>query len=64
MSKKGSAKKKNGWIGKACVGVIGVALVAWLGYSAVVTYNDNVVNGPVVADITAVDEFVTELNAE
>ena len=64
MSKSESAKKKSSWIGKVCAGVIGLALVAWIGYSAVVTYNDRVVNGPITADVTAIDEFVTELNAE
>jgi hypothetical protein len=64
MSKNGTAKKKNRWIGKVCVSVIGLGLVGWLSYSAIFTYNDRVVNGPVVADITAVDEYVTELNAE
>ena len=47
-------------ITKICVGVVGAVLVAWLGYSAVVTIQN--AEGPAVTvDTTAVTEYVNGL---
>lgn len=57
-------KKRKAMIGKICGGVVVVALVAWLGYSAVDTYQTKQNSGTVTADITALDEYMTSLTAE
>ena len=52
--------KQKSMITKICVGVVGAVLVAWLGYSAVVTIQN--AEGPAVSvDTTAVSEYVNEL---
>ena len=57
-------KKRKALIGKICAGVIALALVCWIGYSAWDSYWDGVNNRPVTADITALDDYMTSLNAE
>ena len=49
--------KQKSMITKICVGFVGAVLVAWLGYSAVVTVQN--AEGPAVSvDTTAVSEYV------
>lgn len=56
--------KRNALLTKICGGVIAAALVVWLGYSAVVTYQDSVNGGTVTVDTTALDEYMSELPTE
>lgn len=52
--------KQKAMITKICAGVVGAALVIWLGYSAVVTIQN--AEGPAVTvDTTAVSEYVNNL---
>ena len=52
--------KQKSMITKISVGVVGAVLVAWLGYSAVVTVQN--AEGPAVSvDTTAVSEYVNGL---
>ena len=52
--------KQKSMITKISVGVVGAVLVAWLGYSAVVTIHN--AEGPAVSvDTTAVSEYVNGL---
>ena len=52
--------KQKSMITKISVGVVGAVLVAWLGYSAVVTIQN--AEGPAVSvDTTAVSEYVNGL---
>ena len=52
--------KQKSMITKVCLGVVGAVLVAWLGYSAVVTIQN--AEGPAVTvDTTAVTEYVNGL---
>ena len=53
------AKQKT-LVTKICVGVVGAVLVAWLGYSAVVTIQN--AEGPAVTvDSSAISDYVTNL---
>ena len=57
IEKKAKQKKM---ITKICAGIVGAALVIWLGYSAVVTIQN--ADGPTVTvDSEAVSEYVTNL---
>ena len=61
-NRKEAAKKakQKSLITKICLGVVGAVLVAWLGYSAVVTIQN--AEGPAVTvDTTAVSEYVEGL---
>ena len=61
-NRKEAAKKakQKSMITKICLGVVGAVLVAWLGYSAVVTIQN--AEGPAVTvDTTAVTEYVNGL---
>ena len=61
-NRKEAAKKakQKSMITKVCLGVVGAVLVAWLGYSAVVTIQN--AEGPAVTvDTTAVTEYVNGL---
>ena len=61
-NRKEAAKKakQKSLITKICLGVVGAVLVAWLGYSAVVTIQN--AEGPAVTvDTTAVTEYVNGL---
>ncbi len=52
--------KQKSMITKICVGVVGAVLVAWLGYSAVVTIQN--AEGPAVTvDADAISEYVNGL---
>ena len=57
-------KKRNALITKVCASLVVLALVAWLGYSVVDSYEKKQNSGPVTADITALDDYVMSLNAE
>ena len=58
IEKKAKQKKM---ITKICAGVVGAVLVAWLGYSAVVTIQN--AEGPAVTvDSSAISEYVTNLD--
>lgn len=57
-------KKRKALITKACVSLVALALVAWLGYSAVDSYEKKQNSGPVTADTTALDDYMTSLNTE
>ena len=57
-------KKRKALIEKICAGAIALVLVCWIGYSAWDSYWDSVNNSPVTADVTALDDYMTSLNAE
>lgn len=57
-------KKREALLMKACGGLIVLALVAWLGYSAVDSYQTKQNSQPVTADITALDDYMNSLTAE
>lgn len=57
-------KKRNALIARVSCGLVVLALAAWLGYSAFDRYETKQNSGPVTADITAIDEYVTSLSAE
>lgn len=57
-------KKRNALITKVCASLIALALVAWVGFSVADSYQKKQNSGPVTADITALDDYVTSLNAE
>ncbi|MFG6332601.1 MAG: hypothetical protein K1W28_12375 [Lachnospiraceae bacterium] len=57
-------KKRNALITKVCASLAALALVAWLGYSAADSYQKKQNSGPVTADITALNDYVTSLNAD
>lgn len=57
-------KKRNAMLAKACGALIAVALVAWLGYSAVDSYQTKANSAPVTADISALDDYVSSLSVE
>lgn len=56
--------KRNALLAKVCGGIVTAALVVWLGYSAVATYQQSVNSGTVTVDTTALDEYTSELTAE
>ena len=49
---------------RVVVGVLGIALVGWLGYSAWDIYETKQNSGPVTADITALNDYTAGLSAE
>ncbi len=57
-------KKRELLITKICGGVIVLGLAAWLGYSAVDSYQTKVNSVPITANFTAVDDYMTSLSAE
>ena len=57
-------KKRKVLIEKICAGAIVLALVCWIGYTAWDSNWDSVNNRPVTADVTALDDYMTSLNAE
>lgn len=57
-------KKRNAMIVKTCGGLIVLALVVWLGYSAADSYQKKQNSQPVTADITALDDYMNALTAE
>lgn len=57
-------KKRNALIAKVCGSLIVVALAAWIGYSAVDSYQVKKNSEPVTADITALDDYVSSLSVE
>lgn len=57
-------KKRNALITKVCASLAALALVAWLGYSVMDSYEKKQNSGPVTADITALDDYTASLNAE
>ena len=57
-------KKRNSLIAKGCAGLVALALVGWLGYSAWDIYETKQNSGPVTADITALNDYTAGLSAE
>lgn len=57
-------KRRDALIAKCCCGAVVLALAAWLGYSAVDSYQEKQNGRPVTADITALDDYVASLTAE
>ena len=57
-------KKINALITNVCASLAALALVAWLGYSVVDSYEKKQNSGPVTADITALDDYTASLSAE
>lgn len=56
-------KKREVLLTKLCAGVLVLALVGWIGYSAVDKYNEKQNTSTISADITALDEYAAELDA-
>ena len=54
-------KKRNALISKICGGVVVLALVAWLGYSAVDSYQTKVNSGDVTVDTAAIDDYMNSM---
>lgn len=57
-------KKRNAFLAKLCGGVIALALVVWVGYSAVDTYQTKQNSEPVTVDTSALDDYVAGLSSE
>ena len=57
-------KKRKELYMKLCGGAVVLALAAWLGYSAVDSYQDRENSKPVTADLTALDDYMSGLQAE
>ena len=57
-------KKREALYMKLCGGVVVLALAVWLGYSAVDSYQDRENEKPVTADLTALDDYMSGLQAE
>lgn len=57
-------KKRNALIAKSCSALIVLALVVWLGYSAVDSYQAKQNSKPVSVDTSALDEYTASLEAE
>lgn len=57
-------KKRNAMIARVCGGVIALALVAWIGFSVVDSYQTSQNSKPVTVDITALDEYTSSVSAE
>lgn len=55
-------KKRNALLAKLCGGVIALALVVWLGYSAVDSYQTKQNSQPVTVDTSALDEFMADIS--
>ncbi len=53
-------KKRNALIARCCAGLVALAFVGWLGYSGVNSYQSWQNSIPVEADVTALDDFVSE----
>ncbi len=60
IKKEKRTKLIRAWVG----GVIGVALIGWIGYSAVVTGINSIPRDSVEVDYTAFTDYQTELTAE
>lgn len=57
-------KKRNAMLTKVCGAVLVAAFGAWIGYSAVDSYQAKVNSAPVTADISALDNYVSSLSVE
>lgn len=57
-------KKRNTLIAKACGTLVALALVVWLGYSAVDSYQNRQNSEPVTVDTSALDDYTASLSAE
>ncbi|MBS6397217.1 MAG: hypothetical protein KH452_08715 [Clostridiales bacterium] len=57
-------KKRNTMITRICCGLVVAALGAWIGYSAVDSYQTKQRSGTVTADLTALDEYTASLVEE
>lgn len=55
-------KKRNALLVKLCGGALCLGLVAWIGYSAVDSYQRMLNSTPVTADITAINEYVSSID--
>ncbi len=57
-------KKRDAFLTKCGFGLVVILLAAWLGYSAVDSYYAKANSGTVYADVTALDEYTSEVTAE
>lgn len=57
-------KKREAMLMKICGGLIVLALVCWIGYSAVDSYQTRQNSRPVTADTTALDDYMNSLTEE
>jgi hypothetical protein len=57
-------KKMKAMISRICGGLVVLALVGWLGYSVVDSYQTKVNSESITADITALSDYVSSLTAE
>lgn len=57
-------KKRNAMISRICAAVVALALVCWIGFSAVDSYQTRQNSKPVTADITALDDYTYSLGEE
>jgi len=57
-------KKRDAMLAKLGGGLIVLALVGWLGYSVVDSYQTKQNSQPVTADITALDDYMSSLTVE
>lgn len=54
-------KKRNALISKICGGLVVLALAAWLGYSAVDSYQTKVNSSDVTVDTAAIDDYMNSM---
>lgn len=54
-------KKRKALISKVCGCLVVLALAAWLGYSAVDSYQTKVNSGEVAVDTTAIDDYMNSV---
>jgi len=57
-------QKRARLIRNSVLGIVFVAVVGWIGYSAVAHYQDTKPRKEAVVDFTAVDEYINEISAE
>lgn len=57
-------KKRETMLMKVCGGLIVLALVCWIGYSAADSYQTRQNSRPVTADTTALDDYMNSLTEE
>jgi hypothetical protein len=57
-------KKRKAMAGRICGGLVVLALVGWIGYSAVDSYQTKENSESITADITALSNYVSSLTAE
>lgn len=57
-------KKRNALIARVCGTLVALALVVWIGYSAVDSYQTSQNSAPVTLDTSALDDYMAALDAE